>query len=86
MQQHAIDGLRQLYEIAAAKVSNRYPTVVGDSQSDVQVAKNPLQFHSVHIVLLGLTGLLNFRNHKFSDFGQFLVETSELPAPVPAAT
>jgi hypothetical protein len=57
MQQNAISRLRKLYEIAAPKVSNRHPTVVGDRQSDVQQAKNPLQFHSVHIVLLGLTGL-----------------------------
>jgi hypothetical protein len=68
MQQHAISRLRKLYKVAAPEVSNRHSTVVRNRQSDVQEAKNPLQFRSVHFVLLGLTGLFSFRNSQILQF------------------
>jgi len=86
MQQHAIGRLRQLYKIAASKMSNRHSTVVRDRQSDVQEAKNPLQFRSIHVVLLCLTGLFNFCNHKLSDSEPLSVESSALPVHIRAGS
>jgi hypothetical protein len=64
MEQQAIRSLRKLDKIATPKMSNRNPTVVSDRESNVHVAKNSLQLHSVHIVLLGLRGPLRVHNQK----------------------
>jgi len=82
MEQHAICGLRKLYKIAAPKMSDRNPTVVGDRQSNVHVAKNPLQLHSVHIVLLGLTGPYAFSITNCLFLAALSVEISGLPITV----